>query len=88
MRIFGVIPSIELQVVPQLDKGDYPENSPVVFCPNKQRSFEPFMCLDIVLERLQSFLFQILFKPDERMNCVSVSLPPLPGSLGKTPGQH
>ena len=87
MRIFGVIPSIELQVVSQLDKGDYPENSHVVFCPNKQRSFEPFLCWD-VLEGLQSFLFQILFKPDERMNCVSVSLPPLLGSLGKTPGQH
>ena len=35
------------------------ENSHVVFCPNKQRSFEQFMCLDLVLERLQSFLFQI-----------------------------
>ena len=35
------------------------ENSHVVFCPNKQRSFEHFMCLDLVLERLQSFLFQI-----------------------------
>ena len=30
-----------------LDKGDYPENSRVVFCPNKQRSFEPFMRLDL-----------------------------------------
>ena len=26
-----------------LDKGDYLDNSHVVFCPNKQRSFEPFM---------------------------------------------
>jgi len=29
------------------------------FCPNKRRSFEPFMCLDLVLERWQSFLLQI-----------------------------
>ena len=27
------------------------------------RSFEPFMCLDLVLERYQSFLFQIFFLP-------------------------
>ena len=40
-----------LSVVLHLDKGDYPEISHVVFCPNKQRSFEPFMCLDLVLER-------------------------------------
>ena len=33
-----------LNVVLQLDKGDYPENSHVVFCPNKQRSFEPLTC--------------------------------------------
>ena len=33
-------------VVLQLGKGDYPENSRVVFCPSKQRSAEPFMCLD------------------------------------------
>ena len=31
----------------QLGKGDYPENSHVVFCPNKQRSFEALMCLDV-----------------------------------------
>ena len=43
----------------QVDKADYPENSRVVFFPNKQRSFEPFMCLDLVLERLKSFLFHI-----------------------------
>ena len=30
-----------------IDKGDYPEKVQV-FCPNKQRSFEPFMCLDLV----------------------------------------
>ena len=35
-----------LSVVLQLDKGDNSENSHVVFCPNKQRYFEPFMCLD------------------------------------------
>ena len=29
-----------------LKKGDYPENSHVVFCPNKQRSFESVMCFD------------------------------------------
>ena len=35
-----------LSVVLQLDKGHYPENLQVVFCPNKQHSFEPFTCLD------------------------------------------
>ena len=29
------------------------------FCPNKQRSVEPSVCLDLVLEHQQSFLFQI-----------------------------
>ena len=29
----------------------YPENLRVVFCPNKERSVERFMCLDFVLER-------------------------------------
>ena len=29
-----------------LDKGDYPENTHIVFCANKWRSFEPFMCVD------------------------------------------
>ena len=33
-------------VVLELDKRDYPEHSHVMFCPNKQRSLEPFMCLD------------------------------------------
>ena len=46
-------------VVLQLNKGDYPKNLHVVFCPNKQRYFEPFMHLDFVLVCLQSFLFQI-----------------------------
>ena len=32
------------------ERGNYPENSHVVFLPNKQRSFEPFICLDLVLE--------------------------------------
>ena len=39
---------LTLSVVSELDKGDYPENSHVVFCPNKQRSFEPFICLDLI----------------------------------------
>ena len=37
-----------LSVVLQFDKGNYPENLHVVFCPNKQRSFESFMCLDLI----------------------------------------
>ena len=41
-----------------LIKGDYPEHSHVVFCPNKLRSFEPFVCLDLVLERQHSFFFR------------------------------
>ena len=32
-------------------QGVYPQNLQVVSCPNKPRSFEPFMCLDLVLER-------------------------------------
>ena len=38
-----------LSVVLWLDKGDYLENSHLVFCPNKQCSFKPFMCLDLLL---------------------------------------
>ena len=34
-----------LSVVLYFDKGDCPENVHVVFCPDKQRSFECFMCL-------------------------------------------
>ena len=45
-----------LSVVLQLDKEDYPENLQVVFCPDKQRSLEPFTCLDLVLERQQSII--------------------------------
>ena len=44
-----------LHVILQL-KGDYTENSH-----DKQCSFEPFMCLDLVLERYQSLLFRIFF---------------------------
>ena len=36
-----------LSVVLLLDKEDYPKNLHVVFCPNKQRYFVPFMCLDL-----------------------------------------
>ena len=46
-----------LSVVLWLDEGDYPRNWYVVFCPNKQLYFEPFVCLDLVLEPRQS-LFQ------------------------------
>ena len=38
-----------VSVVLWLDKEDYPENSNVVFCPNEQRSFEPFMLLGLVV---------------------------------------
>ena len=34
--------------------GYYPENTHVVFCPNKQRYFQSFLCLDLVLVRQQS----------------------------------
>ena len=34
-------------------KGDYSENSHVVFCPNKQRCFEPFNCSDLIFEGWQ-----------------------------------
>ena len=43
-----------LDVVLQLDKGDYPENSHAVFSPNKQRSSEPFLCLDLASEHKRS----------------------------------
>ena len=33
----------------------------VVFCPNKQRSLEPFVYLGLVLEHQQTFSFQIYF---------------------------
>ena len=33
----------------------------VCLCPNKQRSVEAFVCLALVSERLQSFLFRFLY---------------------------
>ena len=42
-------------VVLQLEKRDYPKNSHVAFCPNKQRSFELFRYFHLTLERQQSF---------------------------------
>ena len=33
-----------------LINGIFQENSHVVFCPNKQRSFEPFICLDFAFK--------------------------------------
>ena len=43
----------------------YPENSYVVFCPNKQRSLEPFMCLDLrlSLKKYIYILFYSIFLP-------------------------
>ena len=40
-------------------KRGLPENLHVVLCPNKQRSFEPFMCLNFVL--FNSLCVWILF---------------------------
>ena len=37
------------------------------FCPDKQHFFETFMCLDLVLERLQSFLFQMFSSPSQAL---------------------
>jgi len=37
-------------------KGDYPENSHVVFCPNKQRYFEPLMCFVLINSVLLNLL--------------------------------
>ena len=48
-----------LNVFLWLDKGDYPENSHVAFCPNKWRSFGPFMCLDLLLAINRYFLLAI-----------------------------
>ena len=33
-------------------KGEYPENWHFVFCPNKQHSFERFLCLDLTVSRV------------------------------------
>ena len=38
------------------DKGNYPEKLLVLFCPNKKRSFEPFICLDQISESTSSGL--------------------------------
>ena len=38
-----------------LNKGDYPENSHVVFCLNKYRSFQPFICLGFNTVKLTTF---------------------------------
>ena len=40
---------LTISVVLQLDQGDYPENSRVVFCPNKYPSILTFMLLDFVV---------------------------------------
>ena len=40
-----------LSVVLYLDKRDYPENSHAVFCPYKQHSFEPFICLKLLISQ-------------------------------------
>ena len=46
-----------LSVVLQLDKRDYPENSQAAFCPNKQRYFETFMCLDLNITTLTLYKY-------------------------------
>ena len=46
-RNTSLLDKVTASVLLQLDKEDYSESSHVVFCPNKQRSFEPFMCLDL-----------------------------------------
>ena len=48
MQILGVIP---FNIFIKLQKGNLGEKSHVMFSPNKQHSFEPFVCLDLVLER-------------------------------------
>ena len=58
---------------------------------NKQRSSEPFACLDLVLERWQSFLFQICFRAGLPLVSIlrrSLGLPAtaLRGSLGSFKG--
>ena len=49
-----------------LDKGDYPENLHAVFCPNKQRSFEPFMCRVVGVCVLQ--------QGEDDIDCVGISV--------------
>ena len=43
-----------LSIILSLDKRDYTETLHAEFCPNKQSSFEPFMCLDPLLTKLLS----------------------------------
>ena len=51
-----------LSVVLELDEEDYPENSHVVFYPNKQRSFEPLLCsFGSCFRTLAVFLFNFFF---------------------------
>ena len=55
-----------LSVVLWLDKGDYPENSHVVFYLNKQRSFKTFMfgsCFRVLAVILVSVLFLFYSEP-------------------------
>ena len=69
MRIFICLKSTShfspfnccLSVVLLLGTGDYPENSHAVFCPNKQRSFEPLCVWIWVTENseLPSSLFSL-----------------------------
>ena len=37
-----------------IDEGNDPEHLHVEFCPNKQRSFEPFMSLDFIKPQVKS----------------------------------
>ena len=46
-RNTSLLDKVAASVLLQLDKKDDPESLHVAFCPNKQRSFEPFMCLDL-----------------------------------------
>ena len=39
-----------LSAILWLEKGDYSENSQVVFCPNEQRYCEPFTCSDLLCD--------------------------------------
>ena len=39
-----------------IDKGNDPEHLHVEFCPNKQRSFEPFMSLDFTKPQVKSWI--------------------------------
>ena len=60
-----------LNVVLSLDKGDYPENLQAVFCPDKSRSFEPLMCLDLTVPFSCSIT---LYRPEIILACWLVPL--------------